>query len=222
MSAVRVVIAEDHPLVAQGLRALLVPEYDVAALVEDAREVESVVAEQHPDLLLLDLSMPHRNGLELLEVMRARFPRLRVLIVTMHLDRAFADLAFQNGADGFVPKEATAEELRGAIAAVLRGERYLSPRVPRRGYRAGEPVEEELLERLTPRQRQILRLMGEGRSAAEIAALLGVSPRTVEFHRAGLRRVLGIATELGLVQFAAVARLGAGGPPDLGDEEPIG
>lgn len=206
---VRIVIAEDHPLVAQGIRALLVPAYDVVAMVQDAREVESTLAELKPDLLLLDLSMPHRNGFELLTAVRQRFPGMRVLIVTMHLDRAFADLAFQNGADGFVPKEATSEELHGAIGAVLRGERYLSPRVPRRAYREGESVAEELLDRLTPRQRQILRLMGEGRSALDIASLLGLSPRTVEFHRAGIRRALGIASELALVQFAAVARLGS-------------
>ena len=203
-----VVIADDHPLVAQGLRALIAPFCDVVALVDDARQVEAVVAEHQPDLLLLDLSMPHKNGLELLLVLRARFPALRMLVVTMHLDRALAEQAFLNGADGFIPKEAPAEELQTAIVSVLHGRRYLSPRVPKRGYDDREVLKEALLERLTPRQRQVLRLMGEGKSTPEIATILGLSHRTVEFHRAGVRRALGISTEWGLVRFAIMARLG--------------
>ena len=203
-----VVIADDHPLVAQGLRALIEPFCDVVALVQDARELEDTVAEHTPDLLLLDLSMPHRNGLELLPVLRARFPTLRMLVVTMHLDRALAEQAFLNGADGFIPKEAPADELQTAIATVLHGRRYLSPRVPHRGFQTREALQDARLQRLTPRQREVLALMGEGRTTPEIAAQLGVSHRTVEFHRAGVRRALGITTEWGLVRFAIMARMG--------------
>lgn len=204
-----VLIADDHPLVAQGLRALIAPFCDVVALVEDARQLEAAVAEQRPDLLLLDLSMPHRNGLELLILLRERFPSLRILVVTMHLDRALAEQAFINGADGFIPKEAPAEELQTAIVTVLHGRRYLSPRVPRRGFGDGRMLTDARLERLTPRQREVVRLLGEGKTTPEIAALLRLSERTVEFHRAGARRALGITTEWGLVRFAILARFGA-------------
>lgn len=209
----RALIADDHPLVAQGIRALLAPYCDVVGLVEDARQIEAAIEEHRPDLVLLDLSMPHRNGLELLPDLRARFPTLRILIVTMHLDRALAELAFENGADGFVPKEAPAEELYDAVVRVMRGEQYLSNRVPRRGYRDSHAVEDQALDRLTPRQREILRLLGEGKSTADIGAALGVSPRTVEFHRAGIRRALGITSEWGLQRFAIMVRLGG---PDAG------
>jgi len=207
-----VLIADDHPLVAQGLRALIAPYCDVVALVEDARQVEAAVAEHQPDLLLLDLSMPHRNGLELLTVLRERYPALRMLVVTMHLDRALAEQAFLNGADGFIPKEAPAEELQTAIVTVLHDRRYLSPRVPRRGFGDGTTPADARLERLTPRQREVVRLLGQGKTTPEIAVLLGLSERTVEFHRAGARRALGITTEWGLVRFAIMARLGNPGP----------
>ena len=206
-----VLIADDHPLMAQGLRALIAQFCDVVAVVEDGRQVEGAVEEHRPDLLLLDLSMPHRNGLELLLALRDRFPALRVLVVTMHLDRALAEQAFLNGADGFIPKEAPADELHTAIATVLHGRRYLSPRVPRRGFRGDEPLEDGLTERLTPRQREVLRLMGEGKTTPQIAAALGVSQRTVEFHRARARRALGITSEWELVRFAIMVRLGDAG-----------
>jgi DNA-binding NarL/FixJ family response regulator len=208
-----VLIADDHPLVAQGLRALIASFCDVVALVEDPRTLEAAVAEHRPDLLLLDLSMPHRNGLELLVVLRERFPGLRILVVTMHLDRALAEQAFLNGADGFIPKEAPAEELQTAIATVLHGRRYLSPRVPKRGFDDGTAMEDARLGRLTPRQREVVRLLGQGKTTPEIAVLLGVSERTVEFHRAGARRALGITTEWGLVRFAILARFGPRGTP---------
>lgn len=210
-----VIIADDHPLVAQGLRALIAPFCDVVALIEDARQVVAAVEEHQPDLLLLDLSMPHKNGLELLVVVRERFPSLRVLVVTMHLDRALAEQAFINGADGFIPKEAPAEELQTAIVTVLHGRRYLSPRVPKRSFEDGKTLADARLERLTPRQREVVRLLGQGKTTPEIAVLLGLSVRTVEFHRAGARRALGVTTEWGLVRFAILARLGTPGsaPP---------
>lgn len=203
-----VLIADDHPLVAQGLRALIASFCDVVALVDDARQVEAAVDEHRPDLVLLDLSMPHRNGLELLRALHKQFPAVRLLVVTMHLDRAIAEQALLNGADGFIPKEAPADELHTAIVTVLHGRRYLSPRVPRRTFSGDAALRDTLTERLTSRQREVLRLMGEGKTTPQIAASLGVSPRTVEFHRAGARRALGITSEWDLVRFAIMVRLG--------------
>jgi DNA-binding NarL/FixJ family response regulator len=173
----------------------------VVAIVHDSAKALLTIERTKPDVVLLDLSMPRRNGLELLPDIRAEYPALKVLVVTMHVDRSLSDMAFKVGANGFVPKEATAKELRAAIAAVLAGERYLSPRVPRRAYRANA-LKDPALDRLTPRQLEILRLLGEGHSGAEISDLLHLSVRTIEFHRAGIRRVLGITNEYGLVRYA--------------------
>ncbi len=202
-----VLIVEDHPLVAQGLRALIQKHHDVLDIVQDSRLVKRALLQYRPDLLLLDLSMPYLNGVEVLQQIRRRWKRLKVLVVTMHLDKALADLAFKAGANGFVPKEASADELRQAISAVLAGEQYLSPRVPRRGYRDAEVMHHPSLERLTSRQIDILTLVAQGWTAAQIGEELGVSPRTVEFHRANIRRHLGISTEWGLVRFAVLAGL---------------
>ena len=176
-----VLIADDHPLVSHGLRELLRSTHTVVGTVGDGREVHAAVERTKPDVLLLDLSMPHRNGLDLIPELVAAFPALRILVVTMHLDRTLADLALQGGAHGFIPKGATAEELNGAIRDVLSGERYISPKIPRRSFRDGAALEDPSLDRLTPRQRQILELIGQGKSSGQIAESLSVSPRTIEF-----------------------------------------
>jgi DNA-binding NarL/FixJ family response regulator len=211
IAVARLIIVEDHPLVAQGLRALLEPDHDVVGIVHDPLKVIQTIERTEPDVVLLDLSMPKRNGLELLPDLREKFPALKVLVVTMHVDRGLADLAFKAGADGFVSKESTAKELRVAIDAVLSGQRFLSPRVPRRAYRAANVGGNPGLDRLTPRQLQILKLLGEGKTGTDIADQLNLSTRTIEFHRASIRRVLGIASEFGLVRFAIVAGLAARG-----------
>jgi DNA-binding NarL/FixJ family response regulator len=214
----RLLIVEDHPLVAQGLRALLEGHYDVVEMVQDANEVLKALARTRPALVLLDLSMPEKNGIELLPAIKKAQPSVKVLVVTMHLDRALANLAFKAGADGFVPKESTAEELRAAIDAVLRGEHFLSSRVPKRAYRGVGVLGNPAMDRLTPRQLQILKLMGEGKSGSEVATALGLSPRTIEFHRARMRHVLGVPTEAGLVRFALAFGL-AGGRVDLLEDD---
>ncbi len=203
-----VLICDDHPLMSQGLRALLKPSLVPVGVVNDGREVMNEIERTKPDILLLDLSMPHRNGLELIPEIAKSFPALRILVVTMHVDRALADLAIQGGAHGFIPKEASAEELNGAIDTVLSGKTFISPRVPKRSFRDNSVVQHPGLDRLTPRHLQILKLIGDGKSSAEIGDLLGVSPRTVEFHRASIRKSLGITTEWGLMRFAIMMRVG--------------
>jgi len=221
MRRAMVLICDDHPLMSQGLRALLKPNFVAVGVVNDGREVMTEIERTKPDILLLDLSMPHRNGLELIPEIARAFPDLKVLVVTMHVDRALADLAIQGGAHGFIPKEASAEELNGAIEAVLSGKSFISPRVPKRSFRDGAALDHPALDRLTPRHLQILQLIGDGKSSGEIAELLGVSPRTVEFHRASIRKALGITTEWGLMRFAIMQRVNeteeVGGGTDLGD-----
>jgi DNA-binding NarL/FixJ family response regulator len=197
-----ILIADDHPLVSQGLRAILRPNCDVVGVVQDGRDVIDSVRNKKPDLLLLDLSMPHRNGLDLLPELVKAFPNLKVLIVTMHVDRAMADAAMLAGAHGFIPKEASADELNDAIQQVLQGKRYISPKIPRHTVRDGSAMLDPALDRLTPRHKQILRSIGEGKTSQQIADDLGVSAKTIEFHRASIRRALGITNEVGLLKYA--------------------
>lgn len=203
----RLLIVEDHPLVAQGLRALLARHFDVAGIVRDPLRVLYVIERTRPDVVLLDLSMPKKNGIELLPSIREAAPAVKVLVVSMHIDRSLVDISLNAGAHGFVPKESSAIELRAAINAVARGERYVSPRIPKRPVRSTDVLSSPVLDRLTKRQMQILKLIGEGKSGSEIAEALGVSTRTIEFHRAAIRHALGITTEWGLVRWAIVAGL---------------
>jgi DNA-binding NarL/FixJ family response regulator len=206
-----ILIADDHPLVSQGLRAILRPNCDVVGVVQDGRDVMDAVRAKKPDLLLLDLSMPHRNGLDLLPELVKAFPALKVLIVTMHVDRAMADAAMVAGAHGFIPKEASADELNDAISQVMQGKRYVSPKIPRHTQRDGSAMDDPALDRLTPRHKQILRLIGEGKTSQQIADSLGVSHRTIEFHRASIRRALGITNEVGLLRYAVMLQGREGG-----------
>lgn len=201
-------IADDHPLVSQGLKAVLKPQFNVVAVESDAREVVATAIRHRPDVIILDLSMPHRNGLELLPELIAAVPQAKVIVVTMHVDRTLADLAMQSGAHGFLPKESSAEELNSAITDVLDGKRFISARVPKRSFRDGAAIEHPELDRLTPRHLEILRHIGDGKSTGEIAEELGLSPRTVEFHRSSIRKALGITTEWGLMRFAIMLRVG--------------
>jgi DNA-binding NarL/FixJ family response regulator len=208
-----ILIADDHPLVSQGLRAILRVNCEVVGVVQDGRDVIDGVRAKKPDLLLLDLSMPHRNGLDLLPELVKSFPSLKVLIVTMHVDRAMADAAMLAGAHGFIPKEASAEELNDAISQVMQGKKYVSPKIPRHTQRDGSAIDDPALDRLTPRHKQILRLLGEGKTSQQIADSLGVSHRTIEFHRASIRRALGITNEVGLLRYAVMLQGRESGSP---------
>jgi DNA-binding NarL/FixJ family response regulator len=223
-----VLICDDHPLMSQGLKALLRPSFLAVGVVNDGRELIPALESTRPDVVLLDLSMPHVNGLELIPRITERAPHVKVLVVTMHIDRALAELAISSGAHGFIPKESSAEELNSAIEAVLTEDKpFVSPRVPRRSFSGDAGTGHPAFDRLTPRHRQIMRLIADGRSTQEIADELGVSPRTVEFHRARIRRALGITTEWGLMRFAIMMRVseghenGATGdePTDLDDDQ---
>src|SRR5687767_13000885 len=160
-----VLICDDHPLMSQGLKALLRPSYHAVGVVNDGRDLLSAIDRSKPDVILLDLSMPNVNGLELIPQVVEHAPSVRILVVTMHVDRALADLVISSGAHGFIPKEASAEELNAAIDHVLSSDKpFISPRVPRRTFRDGAAVEHPALDRLTPRHRKILSMIGDGRS----------------------------------------------------------
>jgi len=202
------VLADDHDLVARGLATLLAPHHDIVAVLHSGTELYACLAKLSPPpaCLLLDISMPGQSGLDVLPELRRRWPRLNVLMLTMHTDRVLAEAAIGLGAAGYVPKDAGLPELLGAIDAVCTGHQYVSPLIPKHTERTGLQALHPALASLSPRQEQILLLLAEGRSSATIARQVGLSESTIAFHRANLRRKLGIDSELGLHRFAVLMR----------------
>lgn len=206
----RLILADDHHLLVEALRAMLAKSFSVVGVAHEGDALLALLKKTDADCLLLDLGMPGRNGLELLPDIRSLRPELKVLVVTMHLDRSLADAALQAGAHGFMPKDSGLEELETAIHEVLAGHRYLSPRVPPITNRMSLGAAHLGLAQLTPRQHEILSMIGDGKTTAEIAEALGLSARTVGFHRTNIRKALGIDSEAGLTRWAVLFRLGEG------------
>jgi DNA-binding NarL/FixJ family response regulator len=212
----RLVIADDHRLMVEGLQQMLGRRFDVVGVAYAGDELLDLLHHTEADCLLLDLSLPGRNGLEILPDIRKLQPALRVLVLTMHVDRILAEAALAAGAMGFVPKDSAMEELERALGEVLAGRRYLSPRVPKLTHRVGLDAMHASLSRLTPRQQQILALLGQGRTSAEIGTQLGLSENTITFHRQRIRKILGLSSEWELTHFAILVHLAAnieGAPP---------
>jgi DNA-binding NarL/FixJ family response regulator len=213
MAPIRVVLAENHTLVRKGLDALLADEPDIQVVGEaqDGREALRQVEALRPDVVLMDISMPGLNGLEATRQIVRRYAGVRVLMLTMHADEAYILEALKAGASGYLLKEAAPEELVLAIGAVARGESFLSPPISRtvitQYLRHDLSAPDESLERLTEREREVLQLVAEGHNNREIAALLSLSVKTVENHRAHLMDKLDIHTVAGLTQYAIRHRL---------------
>jgi DNA-binding NarL/FixJ family response regulator len=207
MSDIRVLIADDHALFRAGLRALLsgLERIEVVGEAADGVQALDLIAERRPDLALLDIAMPRLNGLEVAARVAAEHPATRVLILSMHSDNEYVRRAVRSGAAGYLLKDSGATELEMAIRAVARGESYLSPAVSAhlvadyRRFAGGDTPSENVL---TPRQREILRAIAEGRTTKTIARELGISVKTVETHRALLMERLGIHDVPGLVRYA--------------------
>ncbi|MEW6267575.1 MAG: response regulator transcription factor [Thermodesulfobacteriota bacterium] len=193
----RIVIVEDHTILRDGLRALLSsnPDFEVVGEAGDGREAVIRVEELSPDLVLLDLSLPRRHGLDAIHEMKRSRPQTRILVLTVHKNEEYILAALKAGADGYVLKEASHQELEMAIRTVVSGKRYLSPDVSDlviEGYLEGKkaPKAESGFEALTPREREILKLIAEGYTSRQIASQLFISLKTVERHRANLMKKL--------------------------------
>ncbi|MGD8330985.1 MAG: response regulator transcription factor [Acidobacteriota bacterium] len=205
MSRPRVLLADDHRLVAEGLKHLLSEEFDLVGVVENGRALLQEAARLQPDVIVADITMPHLNGIDALEQLKKDDPRVKVVFLTMHREIAYARRALQAGALGYVLKHAAPEELLMAIRAALNGQKYLSPAIAgdvldsiqRDPGLAADPVTS-----LTARQREILQLLAEGKSAKEAAAELGISTRTVESHKYEMMRAADIHNTAELVHFA--------------------
>ena len=208
MKQIRVLIADDHALVRAGIRAL-VEKIEGVVVVGEAgtgSEALELVRELEADLMLLDITMPDGGGFDVLDQVTRKHPEIRIIVLTVHEAGEYAIRALREGAAGFLPKSAASTELEQAIQTVVRGEVYISPETSRKTlleYGKGA-TKRDLLATLSPRQREVLRLIAEGRTTKQIAQLLEISVKTVETHRAQLMERLGIHDVAGLVRYAII------------------
>lgn len=202
----RVMLADDHSLLCEGLRGILEPDNEVVGIVHDGRDVVAAVLRLEPDLVMLDISLPGKDGLTLARELHEVRPEQRVMILTMHADRLYADEALRAGARAFVLKLASGSELRFAVSEVLAGRTYITPLLPSAG---GAPAQNEAGASLTTdgppltaRQLEVLRFVGRGLTTLEVAHELGVSEKAVEFHKARIKKALGLSSNAALMRYA--------------------
>ena len=204
MNRPRILLADDHRIVAEGLKGLLEAEFELVGIVEDGRALLEAADRLLPDAIVTDLTMPNLNGIEALAKLREKQPRIRVVVLTMHRDVAYARRALALGAAGYVLKHDAPGELVRAIRMALAGRTYVTPELESELLLAAGPTSRtaDPVARLSPRQREILQLLAEGKTAREIGVLLGISARTVETHKYDLMTAAGIKTSAELVHFA--------------------
>jgi len=205
MSKPRVLLADDHRMVAEGLKGLLAEEFELVGMVEDGRAMVKAARELRPDVIVADISMPLLNGIEALAQLKQDDPGVRVVFLTMHRNAAYARRALEAGAAGFVLKHSAPAELVLAVRAALQGRTFVTPDLAAElvhAARQGPQGHTDPVAAMTSRQREILQLLAEGKSAKEIAAVLGLSARTVEDHKYRLMESLGIENSAELIHFA--------------------
>jgi DNA-binding NarL/FixJ family response regulator len=205
MKRARILLADDHRLVAEALKALLSADFELLGVVEDGRALFKAARELHPDVIVADVAMPGLNGIDALIQMKKDNPSVKVVFLTMHPEVAYARRALDAGARGYVLKHSAPAELVTAIRSALAGKTYITPAL------AGEVLEAmkraptqtaDPVTLLTPRQREILQLLAEGRSAKEIGSALQISARTVESHKYQMMETLGLRTNADLIHLA--------------------
>lgn len=208
MNCYKILLADDHAMFRAGVRKMILerPDLEVVAEVGDGLELLEAVRNTQPDLVVLDISMPHLRGIEATREIKSAHPNVRVLILTMHNKKHYCHMCLSAGADGYLLKEDAPSELFVAIDAMIRGVTYLSPTLSR------DLMEDLVLmvrgklngpaDPLSHREREVLRLIGEGKSSREIGELLFISTRTVEHHRASIMKKLNLKTTAQLVRCA--------------------
>jgi DNA-binding NarL/FixJ family response regulator len=202
---IRVLLADDHKIVLDGLRSLLEPEFELAGTVEDGRALVSAAEKLRPDVIVVDISMPLLNGIEAVRQIKKLDKQVKIIFLTMHPDVTYAIRAFEAGASGYVLKHSASSELITAIHEAIKGRTYVTPMIAGelvQAYKAGTYRQAEEAQPLTQRQREILQLLVEGNSAKEVANLLNISPRTVEFHKYNMMSRLKLKGVSALIQYA--------------------
>jgi two-component system response regulator NreC len=209
MAPIRLLLVDDHAVLRAGLRLLLnsQPDMEVVGEASNGREALELAQTLHPDIILMDITMPDLNGLEATRLIKKKLPDVKVLILTMHANDEYLFQVLQAGGSGYVLKKAADSELIGAIQAVHRGEAFLYPEVTKmlvQDYlqRVREGIERQSFAVLTEREREVLKLVAEGYTTQEIADILVLSPKTVETHRAHIMDKLGLHSRAELVKYA--------------------
>ena len=208
MKRPRVLLADDHALVMEGIQSLLAGHVEVVGTAPDGRALVKSALKLKPDIVILDISMPVLNGIEAARRLRKELPNAKLIFLSMFADAVYIEEAFGMGVSAYVLKRSAASELIAAIEAVGRGERFITPSLGSSRIRAhplrGEPAADA---QLTAREREVLQLVAEGRSAKEIAAELRISAKTAQFHKANLMRRLDLHTTAELVKYAIRSRI---------------
>lgn len=201
----KVLLADDHRIVLEGLRSILEEEFELAGVAADGRDLIEAAHRLKPDIIVADVSMPLLNGIEAARRLREEGIAAPIVFLTMHSDVIYVTRAFEAGASGYVLKHAASDELVKAIHTTLRGGTYISEQLRTSSldelYDESRRHTKATIE-LTPRQREVLQLLAEGKSAKEIGAILDISPRTVETHKYKMMDDLGVKTNAQLVQYA--------------------
>jgi DNA-binding NarL/FixJ family response regulator len=201
----RILLADDHALVLEGLAKLVTEDCDLVGKVEDGRALLQAAQKLEPDVIVLDISMPKLNGLDAGRQLKKLLPSIKLIFLTMHADPLYAKEAFQIGASGFLLKGSAASELMLAIHAVMKGQFYVTPAIAKDflgTFTPEMPASQAEANFLTPRQREVLQLIAEGHNTKEMAAMLHVSPKTIEFHRAKIVRELNCQSTAELTRYA--------------------
>ncbi len=200
----RLLIADDHTLVAEACRSVLEPRFEVVGIVNNGRSLLQAATSLRPDVVIVDIAMPHLNGLDAGQQLKGLIPSLKIVYLTMNTEPEVAAEAFRRGASGYVLKTSAADELVTAIHRVLKNESYLSPSITKDTVtyllKSGKSYAEE--KRITVRQSEVLQLLAEGMSMKEIASILDLKPGTVAFHKYRIMESLGLKTNADLVQYA--------------------
>lgn len=212
MTRPRILMADDHSLVLAGLRKLVEGEGEVVGTVEDGRALVEEAQKLRPDIILLDISMPLLNGLDAARQLTKLVPDAKLIFLTMHATPTYATEAFKAGASGYLIKRSAASELKQAIQAVIRGQHYMTPLITKDVLAATlHHPEGQMRQRpvatLTPRQREVLQLVAEGKSTKAIATLLHISVKTVEFHKARVMDLLDLHSTADLTKYAVAEGL---------------
>jgi DNA-binding NarL/FixJ family response regulator len=204
VSRPRVLLADDHRVVSEGLKRLLEGDFELLDVVEDGRALVAAARKLKPDVIVADITMPHLNGIDAMAQLKKDNADVKVVFLTMHQNPAYARRALEAGAAGFVVKHSAPDELVMAIKAALKGQTFITPALASdvlRQAQHGSREANDSAQLLTPRQREILQLLAEGRSAKEIAGTLAISARTVEFHKYQMMEAHGLHSTAELVHF---------------------
>ena len=203
MKRIRVLLADDHPLTLEGLRVFLEPHHDVIGTVNDGRSLVDAAVHLRPDLVILDITMPLLNGIDAAAQIRKSLPAVKMLFVTMHANPTYVEAALTSGASGYVLKSAAREELLDAIKAVVDGRIYVTNSLANENLNARKDLAGAAASfHLSFREREILQLVAEGRAAKEIGFVLGISVKTVAFHRENIKKKLSLKSTAELTRYA--------------------